>query len=68
MEIRKRLLSPREVEVLSYVSNGFGYKEISLELKISERTVQTHAERIKIKLDAKNITNAVKIAINKELI
>lgn len=51
-------LSPREVRVLTLVARGYSDKEIGVELKISERTVQTHMMRIILKLDARNRVNA----------
>lgn len=52
-------LSKRELEILDLISWGFSDKEIACNLKISARTVQTHVNRIVIKLNARNRTNAV---------
>lgn len=52
-------LSPREVEVLTLLSRGFLYKEISDELKISIDTVRTHLRRIYEKLQVHTRTEAV---------
>lgn len=57
-ELRRMRLSPREVRVLTLVARGYSDKEIGVELKISERTVQTHMMRIILKLDARNRVNA----------
>ena len=51
-------LSPKELKVLTLVAEGMSDKEIGVELKISERTVQTHLTRILLKLQAKNRVNA----------
>lgn len=45
-----RHLSPREIEVLRAIALGFTTKEISKELDLSEKTVQTYRERIYKKL------------------
>lgn len=52
-------LSKRELEILDLISWGFSDKEIACNLQISARTVQTHVNRIVIKLNARNRTNAV---------
>ena len=57
-------LSNRENEIMQFLSNGFSDKEIACHLNISTRTIQTHVERIKLKLNAKNRINAVAIYVN----
>lgn len=52
-------LSKREQEIIELVSYGCSDKEISRQLEISARTVQTHITRIVMKLNARNRTNAV---------
>lgn len=52
-------LSPREKEIISFLAMGFLFKEIAEMLYISERTVQTHCTRIKLKFKAKNTPEAV---------
>jgi DNA-binding CsgD family transcriptional regulator len=44
-------LTPREVEVLERVSDGYTNSEIGDELYISKQTVQKHREKICRKLD-----------------
>lgn len=44
-------LSPREIEVLSLVGRGYTVKYIASKLTVSERTVKTHIENIKLKND-----------------
>ena len=57
------LLSPRELEVLTLAGKGYTNKAIALQLKISNRTVQTHLTRIYHKLDVASRTEAVMRAI-----
>ena len=57
------LLSARELEVLNLAGKGFTNKAIALQLKISNRTVQTHLTRVYHKLDVASRTEAVMRAI-----
>lgn len=61
-------LSPREVSVLSLVALGFSDKEVAIKLKISYGTVRTHIDKIVLKLNARNRSNAILIykLMNKE--
>jgi len=52
-------LSPREKEVLDYLSQGFLYKEIAEKLGISYETVHTYVRRIYEKLQVRTRTEAV---------
>ncbi len=52
-------LSPRETEILSYLSKGFLYKEIAEKLFISVETVRTHLRNIYEKLHVHTKTEAV---------
>ena len=52
-------LSPREHEILSYLSRGFRYKEIADTLFISVETVRTHLRNIYEKLHVRSRTEAV---------
>ena len=52
-------LSPRENEILEFLSKGYRYKEIAGELKISTETVRTHLRRIYEKLQVRSGIEAV---------
>jgi len=67
-KVRKNPISVREVEVLTLVSRGLTNKEIAGELFISEKTVKNHITNIFHKLDAKDRTEAVVIAMKNKLI
>jgi DNA-binding NarL/FixJ family response regulator len=56
-------LSARELEVLTLAGKGYTNKAIALQLKISNRTVQTHLTRVYHKLDVASRTEAVMCAI-----
>ena len=61
-------LSPREMEILSYVASGDSNKEIAARLVISEGTVKNHLSSILAKLSAKDRLQAVIRARNLGLI
>jgi len=53
------MLSAREVEVLSLLSQGLRHKEMAGRMGISVTTVRTHLERACVKLSASSRTEAV---------
>ncbi len=58
-------LSPRELEVLKHLAAGLSNKEIGVALDMAASTVKHHLERIFAKLDAKDRTQAVTIAVQR---
>jgi len=64
----KTILSLREKEILKWISKGKNTWDVSVILKISERTVKFHIDNIMKKLDAVNRTHAVAIALRENLI
>jgi NarL family two-component system response regulator YdfI len=61
-------LTPREIEVLGMMVEGWGNKEISIRLGISEHTVKFHVASIMGKLNASSRTEAVTSGIRHGLI
>jgi two-component system, NarL family, response regulator YdfI len=61
-------LTPRELEVLGMMVEGWGNKEISARLGISEHTVKFHVASIMGKLNAESRTEAVTAGIRHGLI
>jgi two-component system, NarL family, response regulator YdfI len=61
-------LTPREIEVLGMMVEGWGNKEISMRLGISEHTVKFHVASIMGKLNASSRTEAVTSGIRHGLI
>jgi len=57
-------LTNRELEVFRLMGEGLDSKEISLRLKLSMKTVGTHRENIKEKLQIKHYTELVKVAVH----
>lgn len=45
-----RILTPREIEILELVGNGYTCKEVAEILRLSIHTVRTHVKNIKRKL------------------
>ncbi len=61
-------LSPRQQEVLSSLVKGFNNTEIADQLGISRTVVKEHVENLLVKLGAANRTEAVAIALRKQLV
>jgi DNA-binding NarL/FixJ family response regulator len=61
-------LTSREVEVLNAVADGLTNAEIGRRLVIAEATVKTHLLRLFAKLDVKDRTHAVVIALERGLL
>lgn len=68
-EARKRVasLSPREREVLDWLSQGRSNKMIALELDISPRTVEIHRANMMTKLGAQHSAEAVRLKFEAHL-
>ena len=62
------VLSPRELEVLTFVAEGRTNQEIADRLVISIKTVQTHRANVMEKLGLHDITQLVRFAIRHGLI
>jgi DNA-binding NarL/FixJ family response regulator len=56
-------LSPRQAEVLAYLANGRGTREIAEQLGISIKTVETHRALVMEKLGIKDLASLVRYAI-----
>jgi len=61
-------LSPRQQEVLVSLAKGFNNTEIANQLGISKTVAKEHVETLLVKLDAANRTEAVAIALRKQLV
>lgn len=67
-EDRIKNLTKREIEVLLLISKGYVNKDISNELKITERTVKNHVSSIFRKINVNDRTQAAVFAVkNSEL-
>jgi two-component system, LuxR family, response regulator FixJ len=56
-------LSPREHEVFTLVVSDLPSKEIARRLKISPRTVEHHREHLRLKMQARSLTELVTMAV-----
>jgi two-component system, NarL family, response regulator DegU len=65
VEVRREdaLISAREEEVLQLVADGYGTNEIAERLYISQKTVKNHLASIYEKLNARDRTQAVLMAV-----
>lgn len=62
------VLTSREVEVLKSVARGNANREIALQLYITEDTVKAHMKSIMSKLNAKDRTHAVMVALKRGIL
>jgi DNA-binding NarL/FixJ family response regulator len=58
-------LSPREMEILQFVTRGMSNKQIAVELGISHQTVKNHMTSILKKLDVEDRTQAAVYALRR---
>jgi DNA-binding NarL/FixJ family response regulator len=56
------LLTNRELQCLTFLSEGLQAKEVAKKMSISNDTVISHSRSIRRKLDSRNITQAVTMA------
>ncbi len=52
-------VTPREIEIVKMIAEGYNSREISIQLCISEHTVHTHRRNIVRKLGVKNVAHMV---------
>lgn len=64
----ERVLTKRQLDVLKYLVDGKSNKEIANQLNLSEATVKSHLAGLFRLLNASNRTQAVKIALDRELL
>lgn len=60
--VRLQALTPREREVLDGLAQGLPNKTIAYDLGISPRTVEIHRANLMTKLDARSLSEALRIA------
>ncbi len=62
-EVRQRELTAREEEVLRLIAQGYSNKEISTQLKIAVKTVESHKANLMQKLELRSRTEIVRYAV-----
>lgn len=64
-DLEKRIdkLTPREHEVLIHIASGLQNKVIAYEMGISPRTIEIHRARVIEKMQARNLSHLVRMAI-----
>jgi LuxR family transcriptional regulator, quorum-sensing system regulator SolR len=55
----KPLLTQRQLEIAQRVINGWTAREIALELDLSRRTVESHIDNLKMRLDCANRSDLI---------
>ncbi len=61
-------LTPKETEVLEFLSNGLSYKMVADKMNISYYTVSTHVKNIYRKLQVHSIGEALSLAIKNKMV
>jgi NarL family two-component system response regulator LiaR len=61
-------LTPRELDVLRLIAEGFANKEIGQRLFVSEKTVKTHVSHVLQKLRVSDRTQAALLAVRSRLV
>jgi DNA-binding NarL/FixJ family response regulator len=67
-EALQRLLTPREIEVLTLLAHGMSNAEIAEALVVSEATAKTHVGHILTKLDLRDRAQAIVLAYESRLV
>ena len=67
-EVTEYELTPREKEILKFLTRGLSYKMIAAECGISFETVRTHIKNIYSKLHVASMTEAVAKALNERIV
>ena len=67
-EPASRMLSPREVDAITYLAMGYSRAQVAETLSISENTLRVYIESARSKLGAANTTHAVACALSRGLI
>jgi two-component system nitrate/nitrite response regulator NarL len=61
-------LTPRELEIIKYISNGYTNKQMANELFLSERTIETHRKNIFRKTNLHTVPALIAFAQKQKLI
>lgn len=64
----EQALTPREIEVIQYLCDGYSAKEVGDKLNLSFRTIETHRNNIMGKLGFNNIAELIKYAVKQGIV
>jgi len=67
VDFKDDVLSPREIQILKFISDGLTSNEMAEKLFISKRTIDTHRTHMMQKLNLKSLPELIKYAINRNL-
>jgi len=67
-EVDFRTITPREIEIIGYLSDGYSTKEISGKLYISDKTVERHKSNLLKKMKLRNTAQLVRVAVENGLL
>ncbi|PTQ12335.1 helix-turn-helix transcriptional regulator [Sphingomonas oleivorans] len=59
----KPTLTERERQILTMMARGNSAKEVALALSVSPRTVESHVDHIRLKIQARNRVHMITIAL-----
>ena len=62
------VLTPRQLEVLRLVAEGYSTKQIALKLGISAKTVETHRAQLTERLDIHHVAGLVRYALEEGIV
>ncbi len=63
IEAKRKLLTPREVEVMDLVVRGRLNKQIAAELGLSHKTIEVHRAHVMDKMQAQSLAELVRMAV-----
>jgi DNA-binding NarL/FixJ family response regulator len=67
-EVDFRNITPREVDIIGFLAQGYSTKEISGKLFISDKTVERHKSNLLKKMKLRNTAQLVKVAVENGLL
>lgn len=65
---KEQELTPREIEIIQHLCNGYSAKEVADQLNLSFRTIETHRNNILRKLGFNNTAELIKYAVKQGIV
>jgi len=65
---RKPVLTEGEIDVLAFFACGLGSEEAAKHMHLSRHTIYSRMKSLRVKLEAKNMTHAVALALKRGLL